>query len=101
PAHQALRLVGSPLHELADLLVGLGEARQDVAGDDLGIARVGPPNPGPNPPEVRPADALRKALEAVVAGEAAAQAGANLAERQVDLVVDDDEPPQRHLHGTP
>ena len=93
----ALGLVGGALDQLANLVVGLVEARQHVAGDDVGVGRVRPPDADAHPPEVRSAEPLGEALQAVVAGEPAAEAAANLAERQVDLVVDDDRALERHL----
>ena len=59
--------------QLAHLGLGLGEPRQDVGGDDLGIGRVGPPDPGPDAPEVAPAESLGEALQPVVAGDPAAE----------------------------
>ena len=65
---------------------------EHVGGDDLGVGRVGPPDPDPDPPELGVAEAALEALEAVVAGEAAAEADLDLAEGKVDLVVEDDRP---------
>ena len=67
---------------------GSAKRAEHVGGDDLGVGRVGPPDPDPHPPEVGAAEALREALQPVVAGEPAAELGADLAERQVDLVVE-------------
>ena len=79
---------------------------EDVGGDDLGVGRVGPPDAAPHPPEVGAAEPCAEALQAVVAGDAAAELGADLAERQVDLVVDDDDaaraaPSARRAPGPP
>src|SRR6478609_7569729 len=70
-----------------------------MGGDDLGVARFGPPHPHPHPPELGVAKAALEALQPVVAGQAAAEAGLDLAEGQVDLVVEDDDTAQRRLEG--
>ena len=78
-------------------LAGLAEAPEHVGRDDLGIGRVGPPHADPHPPELGVAEAALEALQAVVAGQAAAEADADLTEGQVDLVVEDDDAVERHL----
>src|ERR687897_420813 len=99
PPQQALGLVGrvgdQPLHALARLL----EAAQHVGGDDLGIRAVGAPHADPDAPEVGGAEAAAEALQPVVAGQPAAELAADLAEGQVDLVVEDDDPIEGHPPG--
>ena len=67
---------------------GLAPTAQDVAGDDLGVGRVRPADADAHAREVRRAEARLQRLQPVVAGEAAADPRADVAERQVDLVVD-------------
>ena len=94
---QALRLVRGPLDQLAHLARRLRESRQHVRRDDLRVGGVGPAHPDAHAPEVVAADSLLDALEAVVARDAAALPGPDLAERQVDLVVHHHEPVEVEL----
>ena len=71
-----LGLLGGVADQFLDLGGGLAEAPEHVGGDDLGVGRVGPADADPDPPEVGAAEAAFEALEAVVAGQAAAEAGA-------------------------
>src|SRR5207248_2840655 len=58
--------------------------------DDLRVRGVGPPHADADAHEVGRAEARTQRLEPVVTGQAAAELRADLAERQVDLVLDGD-----------
>ena len=73
-----------------DLGVALAPAAEHVGGDDVGVARVRPPDADPHAGEVGRAEALAQRLQAVVAGQPAADTAADVAELQVDLVVEDE-----------
>ena len=75
----------------ANLVAALAEAAEHVAGDDLGVGRVGAADADPDAPEVAAAEAALEALQPVVAGDAAAALGPHLAEGEVDLVVQGDD----------
>src|SRR5688500_18788373 len=92
---QKLGLGDGRIDQRPDLVAALGEAAEDVAGDDLGVGPLRPADADPQAPEVAAAEAAVEALEAVVAGDAAAQLAADLAERQVDLVVEGDHAVER------
>ena len=62
-----------------------------------GSVESGRPTPTRTRMKSRAAELALERLQPVVAGEAAADARAHLAERQVDLVVDDQHPLERHL----
>ena len=64
-----------------------------------GSVESGPPDADPHAVEVRAAELALERLEAVVAGEPAAEARADLAEREVDLVVHDHELVELELVG--
>ena len=66
-------------------------------GDDLGIGRVGAADADSHPCEVGRAEARLQRLQPVVAGQAAAEPRADVAERQVDLVVDHEHAIERQL----
>src|SRR5204863_3911337 len=95
--NDALGLVGGALDQRADLVVGLAKPREHVVRDDVGIGGIGAPHPGANAPEIAAPEALGDALQAVVAGDPAAELRAHLPEREVDLVVDDDHALERDL----
>ena len=88
--HHALDLGAGALHQLAYFLGALAKASEHVRGDDLGVGGVGAPDPDAHAPEVRAAELALERLQAVVAGQAAAETRAQLAEGQVDLVVHDE-----------
>src|SRR5829696_3929519 len=86
--HEPLGLVARALDELAHLRRALAPLAEHVRGDDLRVGRVGPADPDPHALEVGAAELPLERLEPVVAREPAAEPQADLAERQVDLVVD-------------
>ena len=51
--HHALGLVGGALDQLAHLLLGLAPRAEDVAGDDVGVRRVGPADADAHAQELR------------------------------------------------
>ena len=69
----------------------LAPAAEHVGGDDVRVGRVRAPDADADAVEVRAAELALERLEAVVAGQAAAEPRADVAERQVDLVVDDEQ----------
>src|SRR5829696_252928 len=89
-AHEPVELVRRPLNQVTHLAGRLLEAAEHVCRDDLGIRRVGPAHSHPDAPEVTASEPSLERLEAVVAGEAAAQTALDAPERQVDLVMDGD-----------
>ncbi len=74
----------------------LGEAAQHMGGDDLRVGRVRPSDADADAPEVRAAQPALERLQAVVAGQAAAEPRLHAAEGQVDLVVHDDDVVEVH-----
>ena len=68
----------------------LAQRREHVAGHEIGIGRVRPPDAGPNAGEVPPAELSASPTSARCGRPARRRARADLAERQVDLVVDDE-----------
>ena len=56
----------------------LGEAAEDVGGDDLGFGRVRAADAHPHAPELAVAEPALEALQAVVAGHAPALLGLHL-----------------------
>jgi hypothetical protein len=98
---QPLGVARRPLDQRSDLLRRLAEAREDVVGDDVGIGRVRATDSGPHAPEVDAAEAVAKALQAVMAGDPTTELHTHLSERQVDLVVQHHDPLQRHFQGAP
>ena len=59
--------------QVRDAVPALAEPPEDEAGDDLGVGRVGAADADPDAPEVAAAEPALEALEAVVAGDAAAE----------------------------
>ena len=78
------------LDQLGDLVLALTPAPQHVARDDLRIGAARPAHADPHAREIGAAELLLDRLQPVVPGQPAADAGADLAERQVDLVVHDE-----------
>src|SRR5689334_20297718 len=89
---QPLGRVGGALDEVGDVGLRLGEAAEHVAGDDFRVGRVRPADADPHAVEVGAAELALQRLQPVVAGETAAEPRLHLAERQVDLVVQHDDP---------
>src|SRR6476659_8461279 len=85
--HRLFGCVRRLAHQRSDLLGALLPLPQDVGRDDLGVRGVRAPDADANAAEVRGAEALLERLQAVVAGQAAADAVADVTERQVDLVM--------------
>src|SRR3954449_9349236 len=78
--HRLFGCVRGLAHQRSDLLGVLLPLAQDVGRDDLGIRGIGAPDADADAAEVRGAEALLEGLQAVVAGEAAAEALADVAE---------------------
>ena len=77
--------------ERLDLVRAAGATcRGTCDGDDVGVGRVGAADADAHAREARVAELALERLQAVVAGQAAADARADVAERQVDLVVQDE-----------
>ena len=62
-----------------------------------GSVLSGPPDARADPEEIRGSEAVAQGLQAVVTGQATAGAHPDLAERQIDLVIEHDHPLERHL----
>ena len=88
PSTTAARPRRARAHELAHLVGALAPLAEHVRGDDLGVGRVGPADADPDALEVRAAELALERLQPVVARQPAAEPHADVAERQVDLVVD-------------
>src|SRR5215216_3971439 len=97
PEHDPLGLVGRTPHQVHHLRRALAPAAQHVRRDDVRVGRVGPPDADPDPVEVRAAEVALERPQAVVAGQAATEPGADVAEREVDLVVDDEQAVEAEL----
>src|SRR4051794_32166284 len=82
-------LVARAVDEVRHLTAGLLPPPEHVRGDDLGIGGVGASHADADAVELGAAELALERLQAVVAGEAAAEPDTDVAERQVDLVVDD------------
>ena len=99
PRDEPLGLVGRALDELAYLVRRPAPAAQHVPRDDVGVRRVGPPDPDADAHEVRAAELAPQRLQPVVAREPAALLEADVAERQVDLVVQHEHAVEVELEG--
>ena len=107
--HEPVELVRSALDQRAHLVGRLAEAAGTCAEETTsGSVESGRPDPDPDAAKFAATQAALERLEAVVAGEASAQAGLDAAERQVDLVVDGNhvveinpERPARRAHRAP
>src|SRR5437660_12555345 len=96
-AHQALDLLAGTRDQRLHLLGRLAKATQDICGHDLRVARVGAPHSDPHAREVRAAELAPDGAQPVVACETSACPRAHLAEREVDLVVNDEHARELHL----
>jgi hypothetical protein len=97
--HHGGNRVAGPVDELIDLARRLAKAREDIIGHNIGGARRGAADADADAGKVAAAELCAQRLETVVAGEAAADTRANLAERQVDLVVHDEHALERQSVG--
>src|ERR687893_3128139 len=85
-----LDFLNGAVDEVGDLARRLPPSPQHVRGHDLRVRGVGAADADADAMEVGRAELAAQRLQAVVAGQAAAEAGADVAEREVDLVVDHD-----------
>ena len=77
----------------------LAPGAEHVGGDDLRVRGVRAADADPDAVEVRRPEVALERLQSVVARQPAAEPRADVAERQVDLVVDDDEVVEVQLVG--
>ena len=101
PSHHAARpRRRASADQRATSSFGWRHAAEHVAGDDVGVGRVRAPDADAHAVEVRAAELALERLQPVVAGQAAAHLDADVAERQVDLVVDDEDAVEVELVAT-
>src|SRR5215217_2415771 len=96
---EPLGLLGRAVDQVGDVGGRLAPLPEHVGGDDVGVRGVRAPDADAHPVEVRAAELALERLQPVVAGQAAAQTHPDVAERQVDLVVDDDDAVEVELVG--
>src|SRR5439155_20074062 len=96
---EPLHLARGVLDQTAHLIVRLAEPGEHVLRHDLRIARVRAPDTDADAVKVGAAQTLLQGLQPVVAGQAAAEPRLHAAEGEVHLVVDHDDPVERHAES--